>query len=109
MLLLHQCDWKTERFLTSPSDQNIPTISSPMATTFYDKSSALPGQLMCIMPKVGKKNLSFFLLAINEILNEIAAANYDNFSLLSGKDMIAILLLFITFRQGYHCNFISPG
>jgi hypothetical protein len=37
------------------------------------------------MPKVGKKNLSFFLPAINEILNEIAAANYDNFSLLAGK------------------------
>jgi hypothetical protein len=80
-----------------------------MATTFYDKSSALPGQSMCIMPKVGKKNLSFFLPAINEILNEIAAANYDNFSLLSGKDMIAISLLFITFWQGYHCDFISPG
>jgi hypothetical protein len=64
---------------------------------------------MCIMPKVGKKNLSFFLLAINEILNEIAAANYDNFSLLAGKDMIAISLLFITFQQGYHCDFISPG
>jgi hypothetical protein len=76
---------------------------------FYDKSSALPGQSMCIMPKVGKKNLSFFLLAINEILNEIAVANYDNFSLLSGKDMIVISLLFITFRQGYHCDFISPG
>jgi hypothetical protein len=64
---------------------------------------------MCIMPKVGKKNLSFFLPAINEIFNEIAAANYDNFSLLSGKDMIVISLLFITFRQGYHCDFISPG
>jgi hypothetical protein len=84
-------------------------VVTPMATTFYDKSSALPGQSMCIMPKVGKKNLSFFLPAINEILNEIAAANYDNFSLLSGKDMIAISLLFITFRQGYHCDFISPG
>jgi hypothetical protein len=84
-------------------------FDAPMATTFYDKSSALPGQSMCIMPKVGKKNLSFFLPAINEILNEIAVANYDNFSLLSGKDMIAISLLFITFRQGYHCDFISPG
>jgi hypothetical protein len=41
---------------------------------FYDKFLALLGQLLCIMPKVGKKNLLFFLLAINEILNEIAAS-----------------------------------
>jgi hypothetical protein len=64
------------------------------ATTFYDKSSALPGHLLCIIPKVGMKNLSFYLPAINEILNEIAVANYDgNFSLLSGKDIKAISLL----------------
>jgi hypothetical protein len=72
----------------------------PMATTFYDKSSALPGHLLCIIPKVGKKILSFFLPVIDEILNGIAVANYNNFSLLSGKDMIVISLLFITFRQG---------
>ena len=65
---------------------------------FNDKSSALPGHSLCIIPKVGMINLSFFLPVINEILNEITVANYDNFS-----------LLFITFRQGYHCDFISPG
>ena len=81
----------------------------PMATTFNDKSSALPGHSLCIILKVGMINLSFFLPVINEILNEIAVANYDNFSLLSSKDMIMISLLFITFWQGYHCDFISPG
>jgi hypothetical protein len=40
---------------------------------------------MCIMPKVGKKNLSFFVPAINEILNEIAVANYDIFHYLPAK------------------------
>ena len=61
---------------------------------FNDKSSALLGHSLCIIPKVGMINLSFFL----PVINEIAVANYDNFS-----------LLFITFWQGYHCDFISPG
>ena len=74
---------------------------APMATTFNDKSSALPGHSLCIIPKVGMINLSFFLPVINEILNEITVANYDNFSLFSSKDMIIISLLFITFWQGY--------
>jgi hypothetical protein len=52
---------------------------------FNDKSRALPVHFMCIMPKVGKKNLSFFLLAINEILNEITVANYDIFHYLPAK------------------------
>jgi hypothetical protein len=37
------------------------------------------------MPKVGKKNLSFFCREFNEILNEIAVANYDNFHYLPAK------------------------
>ena len=72
----------------------LPTSSQPRGSYhFNDKSSALPGHLLCIIPKVGMKNLSFFLPGINEILNEITVANYDNFSLLSDKDMIVISLL----------------
>ena len=52
---------------------------------FNDKSRAVLGHLMCIMPKVGKKNLSFFCWEFNEILNEIAVANYDNFHYLLAK------------------------
>ena len=52
---------------------------------FNDKSQAVPGHLMCIMPKVGKKILSFFWWEFNEILNEIAVANYDNFHYLPAK------------------------
>ena len=40
---------------------------------------------MCIMPKVGKKILSFFCWEFNEILNEITVANYDNFHYLPAK------------------------
>jgi hypothetical protein len=63
---------------------------------FNDKSVALPGHLLCIIPKVGMKNLSFYLPVINEILNEIAVAIYH------------ILWQFIiTFRQGYQGDFIT--
>jgi hypothetical protein len=76
---------------------------------FNDKSVALPGHLLCIIPKVGMKNLSFYLPAINEILNEIAVAIYH----ILWQFIITFRQRyqgdFITFRQGYHCDFISPG
>jgi hypothetical protein len=82
---------------------------APMATTFNDKSVALPVHLLCIIPKVGMKNLSFYLPAINEILNEIAVAIYH----ILWQFIITFRQRyqgdFITFRQEYHCDFISPG
>jgi hypothetical protein len=84
-------------------------VLPPMATTFNDKSVALPVHLLCIIPKVGMKNLSFYLPAINEILNEIAVAIYH----ILWQFIITFRQRyqgdFITFRQEYHCDFISPG